>query len=96
MEWGEALRQTQILRGDPATMLAAAAEGWDYPLSRGDAYLLDLYDLQYAKTGVKGRKPHPGRPYADQGKSKKVGNVGGRTRADVVAILNAHGHSLPV
>lgn len=97
MEWGEALRLTQILRGDPGSQLAAAAEGWDYPFPREVAVTADLYDLQHAKTGAKNRKPYP-RPFkvgADI-KVEKIGNMGGRSRAEVVEILRALGHNLPV
>lgn len=94
--WGEAVRLVRILRADPASMIAAAIEGWDYPLPRGDAVLMDLFDLEFAKTGARGRKPHPGRPWKQQGDVTKIGNAGGRSRAEVVEILNAHGHSLPV
>jgi hypothetical protein len=96
MGWGEALRLVRILRADPGSMLAAAIEGWDYPFPRGEAMQADLYDLQFAKTGAKNRKPYP-RPYKpDDGSKKRRGNAAGRTRAEVVEILNAHGHQLPV
>ena len=91
--WSEALDLVRILRADPASMLAAAMEGWDYPMPREAAILADLYDLQYAKTGAKHRKPYP-RPWETKGKTQRYGNTGGRSRAEVVAILNALGHSL--
>lgn len=94
MEWGEALRHVQTLRADPGTQLAAAIEDWDYPLPREVAAILDLFDLEYAKTGAKGRKPHPGRPYKQKSDIKRIGATAGRTREEVVAILNRHGHSL--
>lgn len=56
MSWGEALRQTKILRADPSSMLAAAGEGWEYPVSREALIAMDQYDLTYAATGAKNRK----------------------------------------
>lgn len=89
----ELARLVVILRSDPASMIAAAIEGWDYPMSREAAIFADLYDLEYAKTGVKSRKPYP-RPYKVKGKTEKWGDTGGRSREEVVAILNRMGHSL--
>lgn len=95
MEWGEAFRLIQILRADPSSMIAAAAEGWEYPMPREAAILADLYDLEHAKAGAKNRVPYP-RPWKQKGDVRKFGSTGGRTRAEVVEILNAHGHNLPV
>lgn len=91
MGWGEAARLCQILRGDPSSMLTAACEGWDYPMTREDATLRDLFDLQYAKTGAKNRKPYQ-RPFKtgeDRDRSRK-GDTKGRTQAEVISILRAH------
>lgn len=98
MDWGEAIRLTRILRADPSSMLAAAMEGWDHPISREALALMDLFDLDMAvNSGKKKPKPHPGRPWKPTGKTtQRHGDVGGRSRAEVVEILNAHGHSLPV
>lgn len=94
MGWGEALRMVRILRSDPGSMLAAAIEGWDYPFPREVAVTADLYDLEFAKTGAKNRQPYP-RPYAtDVREKKRRGNAAGRSRAQVVEILRAHGHTL--
>ncbi|MGH6978296.1 MAG: hypothetical protein ACRED4_03235 [Brevundimonas sp.] len=96
MEWGEAIRQVQILRSDPGTMTAAAIEGWDYPFPRELAATADLFDLEYAKTGSKNRKPYQ-RPFkVGGGEVQKFGNTGGRTQAEVHAILRSLGHRLPV
>lgn len=93
--WGEAVRLVRILRADPGSMIAAAIEGWEYPFPRDIAAAADLYDLQFAKTGAKNRTPYP-RPWKQKGDVRKFGSTGGRTRAQVVEILNAHGHNLPV
>lgn len=100
MGWGEAIRVLRILRADPSSMVAAAAEGWSHPISREALALLDLYDLTMAaNSSGKGPKPkpHSGRPFDTSGKkTQQYGNTGGRSRAEVVAILNARGHNLPV
>ena len=61
---------------------------------------MDLFDVTVmANTDSKnGRpKPHNGRPFTIEDRERKrYGNTGGRTRAEVVEILNALGHSLPV
>jgi hypothetical protein len=81
-------------------MIAAALEGWSHPISREALVLMDLFDLDVrVATGGKGKaKPHPGRPWDDES-AKTVhrhGNSGGRSRDEVVAILNAHSRGLPV
>lgn len=94
--WSEALDLVRILRADPGSMLAAAMEGWSYPMPREVAVLADLYDLQYAKTGVKNRKPYP-RPFKmDDREITKRGNAGGRSREQVIEILREYGHGAPV
>lgn len=93
MGWGEAIRAIRTLRSDPSSQIATAIEEWDYPLSREAAIFADLYDLEYAKTGVKSRKPYP-RPFKTKGKTETWGNTGGRSRDEVVAILNRMGHEL--
>ncbi|MCY7286678.1 MAG: hypothetical protein LH624_00095 [Cryobacterium sp.] len=84
--WGEALRLVTILRADPGSMLAAALEGWDYPLPRAEAIAMDQYDLAYAATGTKKRQPYP-RPFKRDGERTKRGDAGGRTSAQVLALL---------
>lgn len=92
----EVARLVVILRSDPSSAIAAAMEGWDHPISREALILMDLFDLDMAvNAGKKKPKPYP-RPWKQKGVTQKHGNTGGRSRAEVVAILNAHGHSLPV
>lgn len=92
--WGEAIRLVRILRSDPSTMLAASVEKWEYPLSRTDAILADMWDLSYAKAGAKKRERYP-RPFKQKsGKSQAWGDTAGRSREEIVEILRAHGHSL--
>ena len=47
MGWGEAWRLMDVLLTDPSSHVAAAVAGWDYPLSREDITMRDLYDLQH-------------------------------------------------
>ena len=93
----EVVRLVEILTNDPSSAIASALAGWDYPISREALALLDLYDLTMMANSdtKKGRpNPHPGRPYEVAGNRQRVGNTGGRTRAEIAAILNAHGHSV--
>lgn len=96
--WDEALRLVRILRADPSSALAASFEGWDHPISREALILMDQFDLDMAVNSGKRNKPkpHPMRPWKQQGDVQRYGNTGGRSRSEVVEILNAMGHSLPV
>lgn len=94
MTWGEAIRLTQVLRRDPASQVGAALQGWDFPIDRATAAVLDLFDLEHAKA-TKRPKPHPGRPYDVAGKTQiRKGNAAGRSREEIRRILNEHGHDL--
>lgn len=97
MSWGEAVRLMTVLRRDPSSQFAASVEKWDRPVSPEWAMLADLFDLQHISKAKKRPDPVP-RPW-DKGKrhsTTKRGDAAGRTRAEVVAILNDHGHNLPV
>lgn len=92
--WDEALDLVRVLRSDPSSMLATSVEEWDYPLSRTEAILADMWDLSYAKAGAKKRETYP-RPFKQKtGTSQRWGKTDGRSRDEIVAILNANGHSL--
>lgn len=93
--WDEALDLVRVLRADPSSQLAASLEGWDYPLSRDGWMLADLIDVQGQMAAGKKWKSYP-RPVKAKGKTQNWGDTGGRTRSEVVAILNAAGHNLPV
>lgn len=86
MTYGEAWRLTAILTADPTSQVTAALQGWDGPRSREWFVLADLFDLTHA-TAAKHPKPYP-RPYRDGVQRGRTN----RPRAEVVAILNAHGH----
>ncbi len=94
MSWGEALRLTQQLHSDPGTMVSAALNGWDYPVSREALALFDLYDL-YANTHYKGPKPYP-RPWASKPKSGVAKPDASLTQEEIIAALRAAGHTKEV
>ena len=99
MGWGETLRMVHILRADPSSALASAMAGWDYPISREALAILDLYDLTMAANSDPKKRPKPnsGRPFDTSSKTtRRVGKTDGRTREEIVAILNAMGHQIPV
>lgn len=90
MPWGEAVRAVQTLADDPTTRIAAALSGHRRPWSHEWAAVVDLFDLMHKVHG-KNPKPYP-RPWPEQGTTRR-----GRTnksRAEVVSILNAHGHRI--
>lgn len=93
--WDEALDLVRILRADPSSQLAASIEGWTYPLERLGWMLADLIDVQGQTAAGKKWKTYP-RPMKAKDKTQRWGDVGGRSRAEVVAILNGMGHTLPV
>lgn len=75
-------------------MLAASVEEWAYPLSRTDAILADMWDLSYAKAGAKKRERYP-RPFKQKNDTtQRFGKTAGRSREEIVKILQAQGHSL--
>lgn len=93
--WDEALDLVRLLRKDPSSQLAASIEGWDYPFERVGwvlAHMNDVFEAAHLKK-PSGYNP---RPVKAKDKWRRFGNTGNRTRAEVVAILNARGHSLPV
>lgn len=95
MPWGEAVRLVSRLKDDPTSHVGAVLNEWDRPWSFEWAALADLYDLtQYAHVDQRRRsqvKPYP-RPWRAPG-SKRRGRTN-KSRAEVLAILNAHGHNL--
>jgi hypothetical protein len=87
MSWGEAIRLTGILSTEPDSRVGAAIAGWEYPVSRYDLTLRDLFDLQHMAKAKKKPKAYP-RPWPD-----KTRRTFGKTRLTVGqlrAILDAH------
>lgn len=87
MPWSEAVRLAQVLHADPSSAIAAAALGWEYPLSREALILLDLFDLEHAANSSKKPKPHGMRPKAQTQQRNRYGDTAGRTPAEVIDIL---------
>lgn len=95
MSWGEAIRLTRVLSADPSSQVGAAINEWTAPVPREWLVLADLYDLlQHVNVDPKKRshvKPYP-RPFRDPN-SRRRGRTT-KTRAEVLAILRAHGHDV--
>lgn len=93
-------RLVRILRSDPSSAIAAALEGWDFPISREALIFMDLFDVTVMANSdsKKGKpKPHGGRPYKiERANVQKFGDRAGRTDAEVKEILNSLGHNIPV
>lgn len=88
MPWDEALRLTQLLRHDTSSQIAAALEGWSRPISNETLVLADIFDLDHEVNSKKKPKPHSIRPWDQDGRTtKQHGNVKGRSRTQVEAIL---------
>jgi len=90
MPWGEAVRLAGVLVSDPTSQIAAAVSGWERPWSHEWAASVDLFDLMHMVNG-KNPKPYP-RPWPDPN-HKRHGRTN-RSRAEVISILNAHGHRI--
>lgn len=96
VDWEESVNLVRILRADPSSMTAAALEGWDHPISREAAVLMDLFDLEHSSKAKKKPKPHPGRPWKQGGgEVKKHGDRAGRTREQVLALLGRNQDGTP-
>lgn len=84
----EMARLVEILRSDPSSALASAVEGWDHPVSREAAVLMDLWDLTAAATGAK-KPPRYERPWKEIGQRAHVGDAAGVSTTDAKARLAA-------
>lgn len=91
MSWGEAIRLTEILLVDPSSMLAAVREQWKYPVTRAEAVLMDLYDLEHRVNSRTKPQPYQ-RPW--ETRQKRQRGKTDMTRQQVVAVLNQFGHSI--
>lgn len=91
MSYGEAVRLTGQLVTDPTSRVAVELMEWDGPRSVEWLLLADLYDA-FGQASFRNPKSYP-RPFRDPG-SRRLGKTE-MTRAQVIAVLNAHGHNLP-
>lgn len=90
MPWGEAVRLVKVLVDDPTSQVASAVSGWDRPWSHEWAATVDLFDRMTSLHGAQA-KPYP-RPWPDPN-AKRRGRTD-KSRAEVISILNAHGHQI--
>lgn len=90
MSWGEAIRQVQTLIDDPTSQIATKVSGHKRPWSYEWAATVDLFDA-FGVANFKKPKPYP-RPWPDHS-GKRRGHTD-KSRAEVVSILNAHGHRI--
>lgn len=90
MSWGEAVRLLSILAKDPTSQVATVVAGWDRPWSYEWAATVDVFDRMAQLRGARA-KPYP-RPWPDPN-TKRHGRTD-KSRAEVISILNAHGHRI--
>lgn len=92
MSWGESIRLTQVLLGDPTSQVAASMAGWAYPTTRTHLALADLYDVTVRANSRHKATPYP-RPW-DKPKATTFGRTS-LPRRVVHAALAAVGHTMP-
>lgn len=88
----EAGRLAMILAGDPSSMVAAALQDWDYPISQETIVLADIFDLEHmVNSSSRGPKPKPHsiRPFKTGETQQRYGDTGGRTSEEVRALLES-------
>lgn len=86
MSLPEAARHVERFAADPSSALASEIRGWDHPVTRTEAVLMDLWDLTAAMSGAK-RPPRYERPWKSPSTAERHGNAAGRTPEEVKAIL---------
>ena len=94
MSFGEAIRLTSVLAGDPSSQVAASLGGWAHPISREDITLRDLYDLQHMSKAKRKPKAYP-RPWPKQVK-KRLKPGADLTQDQIIAALRFAGHTAPL
>ena len=83
----EYVELVRALLQDPRSRLASKLAGWDHPVTRDSAVLMDLFDLLHQANSKRRPKPYP-RPWAAKKKTKLGGKrLVRRSAADVRAIL---------
>lgn len=90
MTWGEALRLTEQLAGDPGSRVGAALAGWEHPVSREWLVLVDLID-RFSRVNFKKPPPYP-RPWRTEKRRMKP-TVSQET---VIEALRMAGHVGPI
>ena len=92
----EAARFVGELLIDTSSHTLPAVRGWDFPASRAELALFDLFDLQQAK-GVEKKARHRLKPYQrpwpDEKTTEQVGG-GDVTDAQVIDLMARLGHNI--
>lgn len=101
MGWGEAVRLTHVLAGDPSSQVAAALAGWEYPVTHEAIVSMNLYDLTHqvawSQGGGKGKRPAPHvRPWSMKDRRKTTTPAPGVTQDEILTALRAAGHEAPI
>ena len=101
MSLAEAARLAVIIRSDPSSMIAAALEGWEHPISRAEIIALDQFDLELELNWDRKKNGAPPRHRLRPGKQDErlrihKGDAAGRTDAEVKALLRDYSQGAPV
>jgi hypothetical protein len=90
VSYAEAVDLVRALSNDPQTHLFADLAGWQYPYSRTDLLLADLWDLLAKVNSADDDAPRHPRPYSDNpGTRKQLGDTGHRSEAEIKAKLRS-------
>jgi hypothetical protein len=88
MSYGEAVRLSGVLAADPSSHLAASLAGWKAPRSFEWLVLADLFDA-FCRANYERPTAYP-RPFRDSDETHR--GQTDRPRAEVIDLLNRHGH----
>ena len=88
VRYDEAFELVLSLSADPSSWLHASMLGWEFPVTRGEAYTLDLIDVQLARALGDKFKPSP-RPWDKKRAVRKTGKPG-RTASEAHRLLRPH------
>lgn len=91
VSFAEAVDLVQALQRDPGTYLFQELAEWEYPYSRTNILLADLFDLiARVNHAGDGEAPSHPRPYKPQNtKANRLGDIGDRTETEIRAKLRA-------
>ncbi len=86
MSLAEAARHVKRWLADPSSAVGAEVGSLEHPVSRELLVLMDIWDLEAAKSGAK-RPPIYPRPWKQATQTKTRGDAAGRTPDQVKAML---------
>ncbi len=92
--WDAPLRELypliQMLHRDPTSWLFTKLNDWDYPASRGELTLADMFDVFLRANSRKGANPKPyPRPFTPHKRYGGRGRTKPRTTAEIDAFFEA-------